>query len=259
MTSGVMGKVTMKSSPASVLKNAHRYLVMAAMRTPFRDHATKVAVSKVRSSIPKLSSVNDMLDFVVEPLCTGISISPLQIREEIASFLEILLSHPPRYVLEIGTATGGTLFLFAQVASRDATIVSVDMSGGPYGGGYPEWKIPLYRSFARFPEQRIGLLREDSHNLQTVEKVRNLLENNRLDFLFIDGDHTYVGVKKDFEMYSPLVRKGGMIALHDIVPHPPSTRCEVDRLWNEIKRDHEYTEIVNDWNQEWGGIGVLGA
>jgi hypothetical protein len=30
-----------------------------------------------------------------------------------------------------------------------------------------------------------------------------------VDFLFIDGDHTYEGVKKDFEMYSPLVRREG--------------------------------------------------
>jgi hypothetical protein len=38
--------------------------------------------------------------------------------------------------------------------------------------------------------------------------------------LFIDGDHTYEGVRRDFEMYSPLVRKGGIIAFHDIYPGP---------------------------------------
>jgi predicted O-methyltransferase YrrM len=46
----------------------------------------------------------------------------------------------------------------------------------------------------------------------------------RLDFLFIDGDHTYEGVKQDFEMYTPLVRKGGLVAMHDIVPPPAYTR-----------------------------------
>jgi len=49
------------------------------------------------------------------------------------------------------------------------------------------------------------------------------LNGEPLDFLFIDGDHTYEGVKRDFEMYSPLVRNGGIIAFHDIVKHPPET------------------------------------
>jgi predicted O-methyltransferase YrrM len=44
-----------------------------------------------------------------------------------------------------------------------------------------------------------------------------LLKGSEGDFLFIDGDHTYQGVKQDFQMYSPLVKKGGIVAFHDIV------------------------------------------
>lgn len=51
-----------------------------------------------------------------------------------------------------------------------------------------------------------------------------------MDFLFIDGDHAYEGVKADFEMYSPLVRKGGLVALHDICVHPPEMDCHVDKF-----------------------------
>lgn len=54
----------------------------------------------------------------------------------------------------------------------------------------------------------------------------------RIDFLFIDGDHTYEGVKRDFLMYSPLVRKGGIIAFHDIVPHPPECGGDIPRFWD---------------------------
>ncbi|WP_276480584.1 class I SAM-dependent methyltransferase [Paraflavitalea pollutisoli] len=35
------------------------------------------------------------------------------------------------------------------------------------------------------------------------------------DFIFIDGDHSYDGIKKDWEQYSLKVRPGGIIALHD--------------------------------------------
>jgi len=186
-----------------------------------------------------------------------LTIKPIQVKEEIAELLRILKSLNPRTCLEIGTAGGGTLFLFAQMASPDATLISIDLPGGPFGGGYPAWKIPLYKSFARYPTQRIHLLRADSHNPNTLRKVREILAGKPLDFLFIDGDHTYEGVKRDFEMYSPLVRKGGVIAFHDIVEHPPETGCEVSMFWNEIKYSYKYLEIVKDWRQNWAGIGVI--
>jgi len=40
-------------------------------------------------------------------------------------------------------------------------------------------------------------------------------ENISIDLLFIDGDHSYEGVKKDFELYSKLVSEHGMILIHD--------------------------------------------
>jgi hypothetical protein len=55
-----------------------------------------------------------------------------------------------------------------------------------------------------------------------------------------------------------LVKKSGIIAIHDIVIHPIETGVEVNRLWDEIKESkYEYTEIVSDWNQGTCGIGVL--
>jgi len=55
-------------------------------------------------------------------------------------------------------------------------------------------------------------------------------EGGELNFLFIDGDHTYEGVRKNFEMYSPLVRRGGIVAFHDIVPRPPENVGGVPRF-----------------------------
>ncbi|MEM4488736.1 MAG: class I SAM-dependent methyltransferase [Desulfurococcaceae archaeon] len=114
----------------------------------------------------------------------------------------------------------------------------------------------INESFAK-ERQRIHLIRADSHDPKTLEFVKRILGNGKLDFLFIDGDHTYEGVKRDFEMYSPLVRKGGIIAFHDIVEHPPETGCEVSRFWNEIKHSYNYLEIVKSWDQKWAGIGVI--
>lgn len=80
-----------------------------------------------------------------------------------------------------------------------------------------------------------------------------------MDLLFIDGDHSYDGISKDFEMYSPLVKKGGIIAFHDIVKHPLETGCEVNKFWNEIKKKYKFIEIVKDRHQKGGGIGILAS
>ena len=67
-----------------------------------------------------------------------------------------------------------------------------------------------------------------------MQKIKAILKDNKVDFIYIDGDHNYEGVKKDFEMYSPLVRKGGIIAFHDIVP---SGYPKVYKFWNEVKEN----------------------
>jgi len=82
------------------------------------------------------------------------------------------------------------------------------------------------------------------------------LNGNQLDFIFIDGDHSYEGVKKDFEMYSPLVKKRGIIAFHDIVNEDPSREdIKVPYFWYEIKKKYSYKEIVVDKINY--GIGIL--
>ena len=181
---------------------------------------------------------------------------PAQIKEEFLELLKIFQKQNPKYILEIGTAKGGSLFCFCKLAREDATIISIDLPGGSFGGGYPEWKIPIYQAFAK-KNQKLYLLRKYSHKEETLEEVKKILNGNQLDFLFIDGNHSYEGVKKDFEMYSPLVRKRGIIAFHDIVKHPPETGCEVEKLWKEIKNDFDFKELIKDINQNWAGIGVL--
>jgi len=83
------------------------------------------------------------------------------------------------------------------------------------------------------------------------------LDGESLDFLFIDGDHTYDGVKKDFEIYGRYVRKNGIIAFHDIVPGPSERVGGVPRFWNEIKHQFDYVELVKNWKQGGFGIGVI--
>lgn len=185
-------------------------------------------------------------------------IKPAQVRSEIEALLDLLSKEKPRVLMEIGTMNGGTLFLYARIAAEDAKLLSVDLPWARYGYGYPKYKVPLYRTFVR-PSQTLHLLRANSHENPTLEKVKELLDTQTIDFLFLDGDHTYQGIRQDFEMYSPLMTKGGIVGFHDIAPHPPETECDVFRFWNEIKLKYpgRHGEFVADWNQGWAGISWI--
>ena len=190
---------------------------------------------------------------VVDFIFSSPLIRPLQVRSELNRFAQIVASIRPKKVLEIGTFQGGTLCMFARLSAPCATIISIDLPGGNFGGGQTRLRSLLYHMFGKL-FQRMYLIRGDSHSEEISEKVREMARS--LDMLFIDGDHSYDGVKHDFVSYSPLVRPGGIIAFHDIGEQTPETGCEVFRFWNEVKTSYRYEEIFQDQDRAWG-IGVL--
>jgi cephalosporin hydroxylase len=184
-------------------------------------------------------------------------LSAFQVKSEYCRLVEFVARQRPRVILEIGTAKGGTLLAWSRIASE--LVVSIDMFGGAGGGGYPKAKEKLFHHFAiDRPGVQLVLLRMDSHSLETREHVKEALAGRTIDFLFIDGDHTYTGVRRDFEIWSALVKPGGYVAFHDIL-HPPEVHDrEVDRLWAELRPKYpEHFELVEDPRQGWAGIGVL--
>ena len=163
-----------------------------------------------------------------------------QIKEEWAW----LLSHltPQSAILEIGCYDGGTTYSLSHFANM---LVTVDLHNP-----------------ARFDTEQIkkickkyAYLGGDSHD----PAIHTLLEGCLFDFIFIDGDHTYEGVKRDFEIYSKYAKPGSRIAFHDIVesPYHVSERCFVGKWWNEVKLRYKSEELTKDAKMEWGGIGII--
>lgn len=221
----------------------------------FREAATR----KLKEKSTKCRTIDEHIDLALsfgfglfkylpyDPF----SIRCLQIRWEILQLMKILEKRPPKTVLEIGTALGGTLYLWTKVSQPDAHLISIDLPEG-----YPEWKTLLHHAFGS-PHQKIHLLQMNSHSEATLREVKVLLDNSKVDFLFIDGDHTYESVKKDFECYSSLVKRGGIIAFHDVVPGSELAVGGVPKFWKEIRENFSYREMVEDWKQGGYGIGVL--
>ena len=185
-------------------------------------------------------------------------IKPIQSQWEIGELFRRVCKKSPKTVLEIGTCHGGTLYLWCQAAQPDALLISLDLPGGQFGGGYRECRSELYQEF-KSTNQQMKLIRADSHSEAARNEVRDILEGRKVDFLFIDADHTYQGVKRDFELYSPLVAPGGIIAFHDVGANPTDPCIEVPKFWNEIRPQFKNTvELLSEVSGDRRiGIGVI--
>lgn len=221
-------------------------------------------VRRRAAALPRHAGADRVTDFLFSS--DAKAIEAWQIPEEFRALARLVERRRPRTLVEIGTADGGTLFAHARLAHEQALIVSLDLPQGPFGGGYPAWRIPLYESFAG-PEQTLVLLRADSHAASTAAQLETLLAGRRIDYAFIDGDHTYDGVRQDFELCLRFASPDAMIAFHDIASQPnpewassadlPAADGAVHGFWQEIKRSYAHEEFIKDAKQEGYGIGVL--
>jgi len=172
-----------------------------------------------------------------------------QIESEILALARAVEEIEPRVILELGTARGGTLLLWSQLASE--LVVSCDIQA----------RRGLHEIAESFPPPdsacRVDLVVGNSHSPEVEDEIRRLLLGRPIDFLFIDGDHSEAGVEADFLRYGRWVRPGGAIAFHDIARHQPDPETRVHEFWRRVRASCESLEWIEDPNQCGFGIGLL--
>lgn len=134
-----------------------------------------------------------------------------QVREELRQFGEILLQQPwysHGIGVEIGLGFYGSTHMFwrkflDKIISIECDRVRIQSFREHTHRVYNQWIL----------DEKSFFISNSSHSSQAVGKLYNF--TNSIDFLFIDGDHTYPGVLTDWLLYAPLVKKGGIIAFHD--------------------------------------------
>lgn len=76
----------------------------------------------------------------------------------------------------------------------------------------------------------------EEYSNTAVDSFRKLAKRE-IDFIFIDGDHSYDGVRTDWELWSPLMAHGGVIALHD-------SRSYADRQIDHVGAARYTAEVI---------------
>ncbi len=185
-------------------------------------------------------------------------VRPNQDRYELTELARRVAELQPAVIVEIGTRLGGTLLVWSQVPNL-RLLVSIDLPRGIHGGGYDSRLSKMFHLFTQNrPQLQLELLRKDSQTTATRDLLMTLLNQRPIDFLFIDGDHRLPGVSRDYELYAPLVRPGGMIAFHDIRPNSTDPTIQVYQLWDQLKKAEPNTvEIIHEPYQGQFGIGVV--
>lgn len=176
-----------------------------------------------------------------------------QEKEEITQLAKFVYELQPKVVVEIGTKFGGTFKIWNEVTN--AKTISIDLVAGIHGGVTRDDVDNRNKSFINLYGSRCNFIEGDSHQDLTYDLLINILKGQKIDFLFIDGDHTYEGVKQDYEMYKELVSDNGYIAFHDIndTQRHRDRNVYVGKLWNELIGE----KIEFNIGADWAGIGVI--
>jgi hypothetical protein len=144
---------------------------------------------------------------------------------------------PSELSLEIGVASGGQTKILRDYYQCKKTIV-VD------NGMHPEFKEHWQRIKPMIKTDIILELIMDSHSQEVRDKLWPYKE--QIDFAFIDGDHSYHGLKKDIALLKEIAKPGCVFVLHDTKFIEDCRRVADELIYDKSVR------LLRDINLEFG-------
>ncbi len=166
----------------------------------------------------------------------------------------LIAAHKPKRVLCVGSQKGFIPVICA-LACKSNNKGHVDFVDAGFDEGHPKawsgigfWrKVNLNKHFAKAGAENWIT----THVLTTEDFAKK--NKRRYDYIYIDGDHSYEGVKRDYKIFWPLLNKGGFMAFHDVLAEG-SFRSKYNfgvwKLWKEIKNEKIYFSRLP-------GLGIL--
>lgn len=100
---------------------------------------------------------------------------------------------------------------------------------------------------------KIGVSNWITTHTTTTKTYAKASSSLKYDYIYIDGDHTYAGAKKDYQLFWPKLSPNGFMLLHDIteVGSIDGAHYGVWKLWNELQNENRITFSVGS------GLGII--
>lgn len=190
---------------------------------------------KMKNGVKKVSSSNELLLF--SNLLTKIKgIEGWLADKEAELLFSVMLKactslDRPHQIVEIGSFQGKSTVVLGSVAKAyfpDAKVFAIDPHEGKVGaiGQGIQQVTPTLEKFKQNIEKAglndvVVLMKDYSFNI---------LWEDPITFLFIDGLHDYPNVARDFWKFSPFVVPGGYVAFHDYADYYPGVQAFVDEI-----------------------------
>jgi predicted O-methyltransferase YrrM len=142
--------------------------------------------------------------------------------------------------VEVGTYMAVTAAEMAQALPANGTLYCID----PYPNGDAIREIALRHLRRKKVSARVVMLFSNSE--QSITSLPS-----SVDFFFVDGDHSYDGLLRDWQVVKQVIKVGGIAAFHDTAVFPGATSVSEGavKCFNEvILHDSDYELIETCWS-----------
>jgi len=203
--------------------------------------------------LPGLDVYQDVFD-------TGLFF-PLQRQAETAEMIRVVREIEPRVVFEIGADKGGGFYHWVKCIPTVEIAIACEIRGTPYAAAFER----------AFPGVSFFWCPWGSRERKTVDAVEAALgfhrdsysrdcDSTRIDVLFIDGDK--VTMYEDFVTYEPIVRRGGVVFVHDITDPAPGAAFRKMQAHPAVRHSriiHDVSDVEAALARERAGIPPSGS
>lgn len=198
--------------------------------------------SELETFLPELGMNNENLNEMPEHLSQyyGKGLKFWQYPNQFSKYLKHITTKDINSYLEVGCRWGGTFIItseFLKLKNTNVKLFCCDLIN----------KSDVLTEYSK--HQSFEYLNTSSFNLN-----RGILPQD-VDLILIDGDHSYEGVKKDFEISLQFNPK--YVVFHDI----KSSVCSgVVKFWSEVKENYPSFEFIEQYDSVVGdflGIGLI--
>lgn len=149
----------------------------------------------------------------------------LQMPQDIVGFQEIIWQVKPDLIIETGIAHGGSLIFSAsmlELIGGDGKVLGIDIDIRHHNRTEIE-SHPMYK--------RIEMIEGSSVSEETANLVRSVAANYTNILVILDSNHTHEHVKKELELYSPLISVGSYLIVSDTFVEDMPRGSFPDRPW----------------------------